>query len=152
MEQIVHLDIKHKNILIGSKGNQMPKVKLADFGLACYLEDGECFRLDAGTLGYKAPEIILKQPSDFKSDIWSLGVILYDLLCGEMPFAGQTINEVKESILTMDLDFTGEIWATISEPCIDLLRNMLNRDQEARYDIADVLLHPWVIQKFSDNE
>ena len=100
MEQIVHLDIKHKNILIATKGTQMPKIKLADFGLACYLEDGECIRVDAGTLGYKAPEIILKQPSDFKSDIWSLGIILYDLICGEMPFAGQTIGEVKESILT----------------------------------------------------
>ena len=82
----MHLDIKHKNILIGSKSKPHPNVKIADFGLACYLEDGEYLKLDAGTLGYKAPEIILKQPSDFKSDIWSLGVILYDILCGEMPF------------------------------------------------------------------
>lgn len=56
----MHLDIKHKNILIGTDSKQLPKVKIADFGLACYLEDGECFRLDAGTLGYKAPEIVLK--------------------------------------------------------------------------------------------
>ena len=100
MQKIVHLDIKHMNILIDGKSNEIPKVKIADFGLACYLEDGECFRLDAGTLGYKAPEIILTEPSDFKSDIWSLGVILYDLLCGECPFAGSTIEEVKQSILT----------------------------------------------------
>ena len=97
----MHLDVKHKNILISSsKNKELPKVKIADFGLACHLEDGECFRLDAGTLGYKAPEIILTEPSDFKSDIWSLGVILYDLLCGECPFAGSTIEEVKQSILT----------------------------------------------------
>ena len=151
MEQIVHLDIKHKNILIGTDSKQLPKVKIADFGLACYLEDGECFRLDAGTLGYKAPEIVLKQPSDFKSDIWSLGIILYDLLCGEMPFSGQTINEVKQSILTKDIDFSGPIWSTVSDQCIDLIQHMLDRDQEARYDIADVLLHPWVIQKFPDD-
>ena len=69
-----------------------------------------------------------------------------------MPFAGQTISEVKQSILTKNLDFQGEIWSTVSDQCIDLLHNMLNKDQEARYDIADVLLHPWVIQKFSDNE
>jgi len=152
MEQIVHLDVKHKNILISSsKNKELPKVKIADFGLACHLEDGECFRLDAGTLGYKAPEIILKEPSDFKSDVWSLGVILYDLLSGEMPFAGSTIKKVKQSILTKDIDFSGEIWSTVSDKCIDLLQHMLCRDQEARYDIADVLLHPWVSQNFQED-
>ena len=67
-----------------------------------------------------------------------------------MPFSGCTINEVKESILNKDLDFSGEIWATVNHQCIDLLQNMLNKDQDARYDIADVLLHPWVIQKLSE--
>ena len=43
MEQIVHLDLKHKNILIASKSNEIPKVKIADFGLSCYLEEGEFF-------------------------------------------------------------------------------------------------------------
>ena len=56
----MHLDIKHKNILIGSKNKQLPKVKIADFGLACYLEDGEYLKQDAGTLGYKSPEMISK--------------------------------------------------------------------------------------------
>ena len=58
VQQIVHLDIKHKNILIGSKNKQFPKVKIADFGLACYLEEGEYLKQDAGTLGYKSPEMI----------------------------------------------------------------------------------------------
>ena len=111
MEQIVHLDVKHKNILISSsKNKELPKVKIADFGLACHLEDGECFRLDAGTLGYKAPEIILKEPSDFKSDIWSLGCILYEQLSGEMPFLGSTIKEIEKSILHKELTFEEPIW------------------------------------------
>ena len=63
MEQVVHYDIKHANIFLSNK-SELPKVKIADFGLACYLEGDECFQQEAGTLGYKSPEIVLRQPSD----------------------------------------------------------------------------------------
>ena len=106
---IVHRDIKHKNILLSSSSAR-PKVKITDFGLACQLEEDECFVHDAGTVGYKAPEIVLKEPSDFKSDIWSLGCILYEQLSGEMPFPGSTIKEVEKSILHKELTFEEPIW------------------------------------------
>ena len=97
-EGIVHRDIKHKNIFL-SCNSKRPKVKIADFGLACQLEDDECFIQEAGTVGYKAPEIVLKEPSDYKSDIWSLGCILYEQLSGQMPFPGSTVKQVEHSIL-----------------------------------------------------
>ena len=147
MEKVVHRDIKHKNIFL-SNLSERPKVKIADFGLACYIEDDECFQQESGTLGYKSPEMVLKQPSDFRSDVWSLGVMMYELLCGEMPFTGTSSEQVEESILTKNLSFIGSRWSTVSETCIDLLRHMLCRDIEQRYDIADVLLHPWVIENF----
>ena len=99
-------------------------------------------------MGYKAPEILLSQPSDFRSDVWSLGVITYELLCGEMPFTGSSLEQVQERTLTRELTFDGQVWSRVSDKCIDLLKHMLCRDVEARYDIADVLLHPWVIDNF----
>lgn len=128
------------------------KVKIADFGLACQLEDDECYIQEAGTVGYKSPETLLKEPSDFKSDIWSLGCILYHLLSGYMPFPGSSVEHVEQSILHTELTFEEPIWQTVSEASIDLIKNMLNRDQEARYDIADVLLHPWVFQNFEQKK
>ena len=55
----MHLDIKHKNIFLSSKGRR-PKVKIADFGLACHLSDDESIIHEVGTIGYKAPELLLK--------------------------------------------------------------------------------------------
>ena len=82
-----------------------------------------------GTHGYKAPEIILKQPTDFKCDIWSLGCLLYELLCGQMPFLGSDIEEIEQHILYRNLNFEGPIWASVSEASIDLITKMLRRDQ-----------------------
>ena len=126
MEQVVHRDIKHKNIFLSNKG-ELPKVKIADFSLACYLEDDECFQQETGTLGYKSPEMIMKQPSDFRSDVWSLGVILYQLICGSMPFPGSNPEQVEEKIMTKQLTYNEPIWNTVSENCIDLLKNMLHK-------------------------
>ena len=54
---MVHRDIKHKNIFLSNQGER-PQVKIADFGLACYLEEDEYFLQESGTLGYKSPEMI----------------------------------------------------------------------------------------------
>ena len=143
-QHIVHRDIKHKNILL-SDSSKRPRVKITDFGLASYLEEHECVTQPVGTHGYKAPEIILNEPADFKSDIWSLGCILYELLCGDMPFLGSSIEAIEERIVNQQLTFNGPKWSNVSEASIDLVKNMLCKNHEARYDIADVLLHPWVI-------
>lgn len=99
---IVHRDIKPSNILVRSDG----RLKITDFGIA-HIEDtaapkqtqaGEIL----GTPAYMSPEQVLSQPVDGRSDIFSLGVILYELSAGRMPFAGQNLAAIFNSITQIE--------------------------------------------------
>ena len=81
---IAHRDLKPENLLLSSDKLLSSTIKLADFGLATFvsLKDDSI----VGSPGYIAPEIIAQKPYDEKCDYWSLGVILYLLLAGELPF------------------------------------------------------------------
>ena len=93
---IIHRDIKPENILI--KENLENKneiiIKLADFGLSRILSLNQKSIEGFGTLGYVAPEILLREPYDFKIDLWSIGIVLYLLCFGTLPFNGRTDHEI----------------------------------------------------------
>jgi len=76
-----------------------PKVKIGDFGLACQLRQDECIKKVAGTIGFMAPEVVQDEPSDFKSDVWSLGVILYALIGSGVPFSGRDRDATANNIV-----------------------------------------------------
>ena len=82
---MVHRDLKHRNIFLSEAG-ESPKVKIGDFGLSAKLPPGESIICNAGTTGYMAPETILEECSDSRVDVWSLGTILFALICSRMPF------------------------------------------------------------------
>ena len=79
-----------------------------------------------------APEVILEKPSDFKADIYSLGVMLYFLLCAEPPF--DELYE-DEQILAHRLSFGQPEWQTLDPSVMDLVSNMMIHDQKKRYSI-----------------
>ena len=83
---IVHRDLKPENLLLSSSELSRATIKIADFGLACFTTADEPLRKIAGTPGYIAPEIISCKPYDSRCDYWSLGVIMFLLLSGELPF------------------------------------------------------------------
>ena len=90
---ITHRDIKPENILIDEKG----KVKIVDFGLAKIKNVSRGITEQdstVGTLKYMSPEQITNQNVDHRSDIWSFGVILYEMITGKYPFKGEQINIV----------------------------------------------------------
>ena len=94
--QIVHRDIKVENLLLDSNF----RVKLADFGFSAHFDYGDLLDVWCGSPPYCAPELYLARPYDGpKVDIWSLGVVLYVLVCGYLPFEAQSFNLLKSQVV-----------------------------------------------------
>ncbi|KAL2231487.1 serine/threonine-protein kinase PEPKR2-like [Sesamum indicum] len=136
---VVHRDIKPENILLTTSG----QMKLADFGLAVRILDGQSLNGVVGSPAYVAPEVLLGNYSE-KVDIWSAGVLLHALLVGVLPFQGDSLETVFEAIKKEKLDFTGGVWGAISQPARDLLSKMLTRSVSTRLTANEVLTHPWI--------
>ncbi|GAA0142265.1 non-receptor serine/threonine protein kinase [Lithospermum erythrorhizon] len=137
---VVHRDIKPENILLTSSG----KIKLADFGLAMRIADGQKLSGVAGSPAYLAPEVLEGDYSE-KVDVWSAGVLLHALLVGTLPFQGHSLDAVFESIKNKELDFHSGQWESVSKPARDLLERILTRDVTARISADEVLCHPWIL-------
>lgn len=137
---VVHRDIKPENILLTKAG----KIKLADFGLAMRISNGQNLTGLAGSPAYVAPDVLLGKYSE-KVDIWSAGVLLHALLVGVLPFQGDSLEAVFEAIKTVKLDFHTGIWESISKPARDLIGRMLTRDVSVRITADEVLRHPWIL-------
>ncbi|KAI4337643.1 hypothetical protein L6164_016030 [Bauhinia variegata] len=137
---VVHRDIKPENILLTTSG----KIKLADFGLAMRISEGQNLTGLAGSPAYVAPEVLLGAYSE-KVDIWSAGVLLHALLVGGLPFQGESLDAVFDAIKNVKLDFQTGMWDSISKPARDLIGRMLTRDVSARITADEVLRHPWIL-------
>lgn len=136
---VVHRDIKPENILLSASG----EIKLADFGLAVRISDGQNLSGVVGSPAYVAPEVLLGDYSE-KVDVWSAGILLHALLVGFLPFQGDSLKTVFEAIKKENLDFKGGVWESISQSARDLMRRMLMRDVSMRFTAAEVLSHPWI--------
>ena len=102
-QKIIHRDIKLENILISEFVPEGPVIKLTDFGFAKYCTDSERFTERCGSKFYMAPEVNKKFQYDFRADVWSACIVLYVLLQGQMPFAGQDLEQILEDIKCRDI-------------------------------------------------
>jgi serine/threonine-protein kinase len=135
---LVHRDLKSANVMITADG----RVKVLDFGLACGLSSSEIEeatrsktalsseRVLAGTLAYMAPELFRAAPADARTDLWSLGVVLYEMATGRLPFEGVTAFELVSAILHQPpAAFPGHIPASLQA----VIRRCLAKDPRERY-------------------
>jgi len=140
---IVHRDLKPENLLLSSKKGDT-HLKLADFGLSKVMEAAAVLETQCGTPGYVAPEVLMGNGYDEKVDIWSIGVIMYILLCGFPPFYADNNAKLFEKIMKGDFQFLTPYWDPISDAAKQLIKKMIVVDPAVRYTANQVLGDPWV--------
>jgi serine/threonine protein kinase len=133
LQGLVHRDIKPANILLDRQGEP----RITDFGLAVREEDlpGERGRL-AGTLPYMSPEQVRREYIDGRSDIYALGVVLYELLCGRRPFEAEKLDELEEQILHREAKPPRQIKDSIPAELERICLKALSKRATDRYTTA----------------
>ena len=134
---IIHRDLKLENVLV----DQNQRIRVIDFGL-CGTQDGKTsvFETFCGSPAYLAPEIIKGNGYTMEADIWSLGVVLYTIMAGKLPFNGENIKLLFNQIQYQEINFP----SSFSEDLCSLLSGMLCRDQNKRLKLEEIAKHPWV--------
>lgn len=135
---IVHRDLKAENLLLDSNMN----IKIADFGFSNMYKRGELLATWCGSPPYAAPEVFEgKKYTGPEIDVWSLGVVLYVLVCGALPFDGSTLQSLRDRVLSGRF----RIPFFMSSDCESLIRKMLVLDPTRRYTIDQIKRHRWMM-------
>eukprot|EP01084_Bolivina_argentea_P026347 48988_1 len=151
---IAHLDLKPDNILFDNNNN----VKLIDFGEAI-IKNKQKINIKCGTPFYMAPEIIREIPYDpFPADMWSIGVIIFCMLFGFVPFHAEEENEIFEKIKkgfkNKVLEGYGAFFPKdipISNDAMDIISGMLTSNPNKRFNIYKCLNHSWILTNLTIN-
>lgn len=142
---IVHRDIKLDNFMIHVDPiTKEITTKIIDFGLSAVLYQGEKATLTVGSIAYLSPEILHKQPYDFKTDVWSLGISLYCMLTGKLPFVDDTVEQTISNIKRKEVNFDKPCWADVPASAKELVSLMLTKDPAKRPNVDAVLEHKWL--------
>ncbi|XP_055056396.2 serine/threonine-protein kinase SIK2a isoform X1 [Misgurnus anguillicaudatus] len=137
---IVHRDLKAENLLLDAHMN----IKIADFGFGNFFRPGEPLTTWCGSPPYAAPEVFEGQQYEGPQlDIWSMGVVLYVLVCGALPFDGPSLPVLRQRVL----EGRFRIPYFMSEDCEHLIRKMLVLDPAKRLSLSQIKEHRWMVQE-----
>ncbi|PAN50419.1 hypothetical protein PAHAL_9G518600 [Panicum hallii] len=139
---VVHRDLKPQNILL-VENNENSLLKIADFGFAKFLQPFALAETLCGSPLYMAPEVMQAQKYDAKADLWSVGVILYQLVTGIPPFNGDNQIQLLKNILrSREIQFPSD--CELSHGCIDLCRKLLRLNSVERLTVEEFVHHPFL--------
>eukprot|EP00127_Corallochytrium_limacisporum_P005559 Clim_evm76s207 gene=Clim_evmTU76s207 len=143
-KKIAHRDLKIENFTMTKNGT----LKIIDFGLSSSFGDDELLTAACGSVAYAAPEVMLPKVFDgapynaIKADVWSLGICIYGMLCGDLPFKGKTPENNLQQIMSGRCSMP----SGLSHIASHILRWLLQIDPKDRPRSQDILDHPWVTQ------
>lgn len=142
---VIHRDLKPENLLY-ARPDDDSDIRITDFGLAKIYKGDMVVKTACGSPNYVAPEVLLNHPEgyNFAVDMWSIGVILYVLLCGFCPFYDENTAALFNLITSGSYSFPSPYWDHISASAKDLITHLLDVDPKKRFTPAQVLAHPWV--------
>ncbi|XP_041927727.1 ribosomal protein S6 kinase alpha-5 isoform X3 [Alosa sapidissima] len=148
---VVHRDLKPENLLFTDDGEHS-EIKVIDFGFARLKPpDNQLLKTPCFTLQYAAPEILTYDGYDESCDLWSLGVILYTMLSGQVPFQCQekslthtSAEEIMRKIKQGDFSFEGEAWKSVSQQAKDLIQELLTVDPNKRIKMCGLRYNAWL--------
>jgi serine/threonine protein kinase len=140
MNKVAHRDLKPENIFLDSNRH----VKIGDFGLSGAMQEGVLLTASCGSPNYAAPELLVRncQYEGPDVDIWSAGVVLYALLCNQLPFDAANMGDLFKLIKRGQYRVPG----FVSSEAKDLMAKMLNVDRTQRISIDAIKDHPWFVQ------
>jgi serine/threonine protein kinase len=140
-QKILHRDIKPQNILFKDTGKKI--IKITDFGFSKYFsEDNNILETLCGSPIYMAPEILFHQKYNIKTDLWSIGVILYELVYRKFPYQAKNTIELIKEVKKIDIKFPDS--PSISNECQDLMKRLLVKDPIKRISWQDFFDHLWI--------
>ncbi|GAA5904820.1 hypothetical protein JCM5296_005081 [Sporobolomyces johnsonii] len=145
---IVHRDLKPENLLYVRPGSDL--IVIADFGIAKHLDDGESLTSLAGSPGYAAPEVLLKQGHGKAVDLWSIGVITYTLLCGYIPFRATETQQLIDECTVAKIEFHDRYWKNVSEDAKAFIKSLVQANPEKRPTAEQALKHKWLVEGQDD--
>jgi serine/threonine-protein kinase ULK/ATG1 len=142
-QKILHRDIKPQNILFKDPSRKI--LKITDFGFSKYYnEDNTLLETLCGSPMYMAPEILFHQKYNVKTDLWSIGVILYEMVYGKYPYSAKTTIDLIKEVKSGKIEFSKNTKVKVSSQCIDLLQKLLKKDPIIRITWTEFFEHPWV--------
>ena len=139
VKRIAHRDLKAENVLLDRHDN----IRLIDFGLSnMFSAENPYLKTACGSPAYASPEMVRGQPYTKAGDVWSAGILLYAMACGELPFEDDNIQRLLQKIIYTKPQFP----SSMSPQLKDLITRMLTKEPEKRITLAKIKEHPWFSQ------